>query len=94
MTEEWGPDAVAEIIETLVGQGFEPPFFWVLVGANGAMMYAKMTPAVDESGYDCEFIAEHYPDGEDVGVQMPANLLICDRTGQATTTQVVPGATG
>jgi hypothetical protein len=88
---QWGPDAVTEIIESLQGQGFEPPFFWVLVGANGAMVYAKTTPRVDEAGFDCEFLAEHYPDGEDVGLEMPGNLMVCDRLGQAAKTQVLPG---
>jgi hypothetical protein len=88
----FGPEAVAEIIESLHHQGFDPPFFWVVVGANGAMLYAKMTPAVDESGFDCDFLAEHYPDGETVGLKTPANVMICDRIGQATHTQVLHGA--
>lgn len=89
MTREWGPDAIAEILEELQDSGFEPPFYFAAVAANGAVMFASMTPNVDSGGFDAEFLAEHYPDGRDVGLKVPINIMVTDRRGSATLRRIL-----
>lgn len=83
------PEALGEILQTLLAQGFELPFYLAAVGCNGSFICSEFQPGPE--GLICEHVAERLV-GE--GLAAPVNMMIVDARGEAARVTIGRSGTG
>jgi hypothetical protein len=71
---------MAEMLSTVLQQGFVLPFRLVAVSVNGSFMVGEYTPNADGSGLDCETDAQKVVGA---GYKLPINIMLVDSRSES-----------
>ena len=69
----------AQFLDSARDHGFQPPFYLVTVGCNGAMVYGRFVLSPAGDSLIGNILAHH---SEPPGFQAPINLILVDSRGE------------
>lgn len=70
-------DMMMEMFTTVQNAGWEPPYCFAILGANGSILAGQMA-GNDQDALEVRFITEHIEGG---GLATPVNILITNAQG-------------
>ncbi len=81
-------DGLVVALRALVAAGWEPPFYWAAIGANGSIMGGEYQLGPDDM-LIAEVTTRHIVG---TGLAVPVNVMFTDTTGRATNVLLRPVA--